>query len=114
MTTNLFDSYFRYKDASLNHSLKENEMTTRQQISDYLEEMGETTLLMDGFEDAFIGFSRRINEPVLAVYSYDKMVEVLMFRDGMSSNDATEFIDYNCVGAWVGEQTPIIVQSPPL
>jgi hypothetical protein len=73
--------------------------------------MDESTLLMDGFEDAFLGFSRRINEPVLAVYSYDKMVEVLMTRDGMDYDEATEYIDYNCVGAWVGEQTPIIVQE---
>jgi len=116
MTTNdLIDSHFRHIDASPYYDLtKENEVPTRQQISNYLEDMGETTLLMDGFEDAFIGFSRRINEPVLAVYSYNKMVEVLMFRDGMSVDDATEYIDYNCVGAWVGEQTPIIVQSPLL
>jgi hypothetical protein len=87
----------------------DNSMPTREQISEALEDMGESTLLMDGFEDAFIGFSRRINEPVLAVYSYDKMVDVLMFRDGMNYEDATEYIDYNCVGAWVGEQTPIIV-----
>lgn len=86
-------------------------MPTRQQLSDYLEDMDESTLLMDGFEDAFLGFSRRINEPVLAVYSYDKMVEVLMTRDGMDYDEATEYIDYNCVGAWVGEQTPIIVQE---
>lgn len=83
---------------------------TRQQISDMFEEMDETVLLMDGFDEAFIGHSQRINEPVLAVYSRAKMVEVLM-RDGMSDDEAEEYIDYNCVGAWVGERTPIIVND---
>lgn len=101
---------FRYKDAST-LLYKERTMTTREQIDEYLKEMDETTLLMDGFEDAFIGFSQRINDPILAVYSYDKMVEVLMFRDGMDYDEATEYIDFNCVGAYVGEQTPIIVRS---
>lgn len=88
--------------------------TTREQISDYFEEMDESVLLMDGFEDAFIGYSQRINDPILAVYSYDKMVDVLMSRDGMDYDEATEYIDFNCVGAYVGEQTPIIVRSLPM
>ena len=81
----------------------------RDEISSKFEEMEENVLLMDGFEEAFIGYSQRINEPVLAVYSWEKMVDVLMTRDGMSDAEAMEYIDYNCLGAWVGEQTPIIV-----
>jgi hypothetical protein len=36
---------------------------------------------------------------------------VLMTRDGMDYDEASEYIDFNCVGAYVGEQTPIIVRS---
>lgn len=75
------------------------------------EDMGVSVLLMDGFEDAFIGHSQRINEPVLAVYSRSKMVDILMARDGMSDEEAEEFIEFNCVGAWVGEMTPVIVND---
>lgn len=74
-----------------------------------LAELGEDVLLMDGFDDAIIGYSQRINDPILAVYSWDLMVKVLMERDGMSDEEAMEYIDFNCLGAWVGEQTPIIV-----
>lgn len=81
----------------------------REQINQYLENIGESALLMDGFDEAFIGFSQRINEPMLAVYSYLKMVDTLIERDGMDYEEATEYIDYNCLGAWIGEQTPIIV-----
>jgi hypothetical protein len=74
-----------------------------------LAELGEDILVMDGFDDAIIGYSQRINDPILAVYSWDLMVKVLMERDGMSDEEAMDYIDFNCLGAWVGEQTPIIV-----
>lgn len=82
---------------------------SRPQIDEALQEMGESTLVMDGFDEAFIGFSRRINEPVLAVYSYEKLIKVCMERDGMDYEEAVEYVDFNVVSAWVGEQTPIIV-----
>ena len=50
-----------------------------------------------------------MNEPMLAVYSYEKMVQVLMDNDDLSYDDAVEYVDFNVVGAWVGEQTPVIV-----
>ena len=81
----------------------------REQIDRHLKNIGESALLMDGFDEACIGFSKRINEPILAVYSYLKMVDTLIERDGMDYEEATEYIDYNCLGAWIGEQTPIIV-----
>lgn len=106
--------YSRYKDAS-ELLAKGNKMTERlKQITEYLEDIGESVLLMDGFEDALIGFSQRISEPLLAVYSLDKMVEVLMSRDGMTFDDANEYIDFNCIGAWLGEKTPVIVTALPI
>ena len=30
-------------------------------------------------------------------------------RDGMTQEEALEFFEFNVVGAWVGEQTPIFV-----
>lgn len=64
-------------------------------------------LLLDGFEDAFIGVSRRCGQPSLATYDYDKCIEVLM-RD-MPYEDAVEFFEFNTAGAWVGPHTPIIL-----
>lgn len=82
---------------------------TRPNIESALVEMEEQTLLMDGFDEAFIGFSQRINEPMLAVYAYDKIISICMERDGMEYEEAVEYVSYNVTGAWVGEQTPIIV-----
>jgi hypothetical protein len=84
---------------------------TREEIEQHLENIGEEALLMDGFDEACIGFSKRVNEPMLAVYSWQKMVQTLKNRDEMDYDEAVEYIDYNILGAWVGERTPIIVMS---
>lgn len=86
----------------------------REMLDEYLTMIDESVLLCDGFDEALIGFSQRINEPLLAVYSYDKMTDILIERDGMAYEEATEYLDFNVIGAWVGPQTPIIVTSVPL
>jgi hypothetical protein len=72
-------------------------------------ETDEEIMLMDGFEEAFIGFSRRCGQPTLATYSFNKMLQVLTDRDGMEVEEAEEYISFNCVGAWMGELTPVIL-----
>jgi hypothetical protein len=72
-------------------------------------EIDEDILLMDGFEEAFIGFSKRCGQPTLATYSFEKMLQVLVERDDMDVEEAAEYISYNCAGAWMGELTPVIL-----
>ena len=86
----------------------------RDDIQTYLEATDQTALLMDGFEHALIGFSQRMNEPLLAVYNHELMIQTLIERDGMTFEEADEYIEFNCIGAWVGEQTPIIVKPVAL
>jgi hypothetical protein len=68
-------------------------------------------LLADGFEDALVGFGYQFTHPV-AVYNKDKCIEILMDRDGMDDTEAIEYFDFNVSGAWVGENTPIFLESP--
>lgn len=70
----------------------------------------EDTLLADGFEDALIGFGYQ-HSKILAIYNYDRCVDVLMNRDGMSEEDALEHMEYNVVGSYVGEYTPVFLKS---
>jgi len=63
-------------------------------------------LLADGFESAFIGWFTRCGKMPIACYDYDKCVVLLMKRDKMSETEAIEYMDFNVVGAWVGEGTP--------
>ena len=79
---------------------------SREDISDYIEEHGMTgVLLADGLEDACVGGSWGFG-PNKAVYDWGKCVEILMQRDGMTWEEAVEWVDFNVTGAYVGEQTP--------
>ncbi|MEB3198845.1 MAG: hypothetical protein VKP62_16760 [Candidatus Sericytochromatia bacterium] len=68
-------------------------------------------LQMDGFSLAFIGIEETCGQPARAVYSYERMVELLVERDGLTYEDAVEYVEYNCVGAYVGPRTPAIVRN---
>ena len=68
-------------------------------------------LKWDGFDSAVIGVGERNNTDSMIVYDYNKMVNVLMTRDGMTYEEAEEYIDFNIVGSWIGDTTPIIVNK---
>ena len=65
----------------------------------------------DRFNDAIIGTGGRCNMEEVFVYSYDKMLTILMTEDDMIERDAIDYIEYNVAGAWVGDLTPILVRS---
>jgi hypothetical protein len=80
--------------------------TKREKIDEWVDEVfpEQEILLADGFEDAFVGVALQFNKPI-AVFDYDKCIEILQ-KDGMSTEDANEYFDYNVGGAYVGENTP--------
>ena len=66
----------------------------------------------DGFDEAIIGPASiwRSNSMVsVLVYDAELMRKILMNRDGMSAEDAREFIEFNIEGAYIGEDTPVLV-----
>ena len=67
-------------------------------------------LKADGFDDAFIGVGQRAGQDDIIVYDFDKCVAILCERDGMDFDEAIDFMYFNVVGAWVGEQTPLFVK----
>ncbi len=76
-----------------------------QEIVDRLMEANEQALLADGFEDALVGIVEHFNRSI-ALYDKGKCLEILMKRDGMNFETATEFFEFNVQGAYVGENTP--------
>ncbi len=73
-------------------------------------EVPEGVLLADGFEDALIGYGYQFTNPI-AVYSRKKYLEILMENGIMNYEEATEYFDFNVVGAWVGESTPVFLDD---
>ena len=66
-------------------------------------------LTADGFDEAILGVVHRPNLDVVC-YDVDKVIEILMTRDGMDEEEAYEFYQFNIAGAWVGESTPLFLQ----
>lgn len=64
-------------------------------------------LLADGFERALVGITCGSN-PV-AVYDINRMVGVLVEDEDMHPDDAMEYIEFNVIGAYVGEKTPMYI-----
>ncbi|MCX7143759.1 MAG: hypothetical protein NT123_22495 [Proteobacteria bacterium] len=65
-------------------------------------------LFADGYDNAIIGIGIRNGETIV-IYDSRKVIQILRNRDSMSKDEAEEFYDFNIVGAWVGEQTPVFL-----
>jgi hypothetical protein len=72
------------------------------------EEHDDGPLFADGFDDALIGVGVQFSREV-AVYDYDKCLDILIQRDGMDIEGAIDYMEYNVVGAYVGNSTPVFV-----
>ena len=61
------------------------------------------------YDDALTG----VTHDGRAVYDYGRMVEWLMENDGMSEEEAEEWIEYNTIGSLpnAGDRGPIIVHT---
>lgn len=76
-------------------------------LNEILEEMpDEEFLRADGFDEAVIGYEPNT---LKLVYDIDKMVSALV-KQGMTEDDAWEFLEYNTFSAYVGEKTPIYIR----
>lgn len=64
----------------------------------------------DGFDDAIIGIGQRCGQEDLVVYDQEKCVDIL--AKDMPREDAIEYFEFNVLGSWVGEDTPIFVYKP--
>ena len=90
---------------------------TLEQLKELITELGyEDVPVFDnsiGFDyaDAFIGMS----DEGRAVYSYDKMVEHIMLKEGWTFEEAVEWIEYNTIRAipYAGPNAPIVVYDVP-
>ena len=83
-------------------------MNTREAFSYLNEDM----LFMDPpkFDEAIIGYvERAAGQPVIC-YDKDKVLKILM-EDGMDWDEALEYYEYNIVGAYMGENTPVFLET---
>jgi len=72
----------------------------------------ETFLKADGFDAACIGvYDDLTTSTPRLVYSCRRCIEILMKNDGMGEDEANEYFDFNTLGSYVGNQTPVFVED---
>jgi hypothetical protein len=76
-----------------------------------IKEINPEALICDGFDDAIIGIAERINLNSVIVYDVAKIISILIDRYGMTYDEAEEYYNYNILGAWLGDNTPIYVRT---
>ena len=76
----------------------------------------EDALLIDGldgdkhaFDEAIIGFADRCGMQSIVAYDFDKVIDILVDKYDMDEDEAMEWYDFNMLGAYMGENTPIFV-----
>ena len=67
-------------------------------------------LKVDGFDKAFLGVASRYGMDDVFAYDYDKVLKILIEKEGMSPDEALEWFEFNIIGAWVGNKTPLFVK----
>ena len=74
-----------------------------------LDTHAEGAILLDGLNDAIIGIIEEFGNGPRVLYSKNKIIEILMNRDGMDMEESIEFYDYNILGLYAGEQNPLFL-----
>ena len=81
-------------------------MTRAETIRETLEQWNPDAMLADGFDAALIGIAEQYGKEPLALYDRRRCIEILM-QQGMTEEGAEEFFEFNTLGAYVGEGTPV-------
>lgn len=74
-----------------------------------IDEYAENAVLLVGLEDAIIGVVEEFGNGPRILYSKDKIINILIERDGMDELEAIEFYDFNILGLYAGEQNPLFL-----
>ena len=68
----------------------------------------EEIVLYNQLDEAFVGVVERFGMESIALYDYDKCIEIYM-DDGGTYEDAVEHFGFNVIGTWAGDRTPVFL-----
>ena len=78
-------------------------------VREFIAQLNPEAILWDGLDSCLIGISAEGR----AIYSIEELILHFQVEEQMSEQDAAEHVDYNILGAYVGEYTPIHMYSLP-
>ena len=76
-----------------------------------ISEINPEALLIDGFDEAIIGMAERINLGPVVAYDVQTILKIMIERDEMTYEEAVEYFEFNILGAWAGDNTPIFINK---
>tara|TARA_R110001592_G_scaffold172712_1_gene411205 strand:+ start:432 stop:692 length:261 start_codon:yes stop_codon:yes gene_type:complete len=76
---------------------------------DEIAEINPEAMLADGFDKAILGMCIQFGGEPLVAYDYEKCVEILMEKDGLTRIEAIDFMEFNVIGSYVGLNTPVFI-----
>ena len=76
---------------------------------DYIDENVEGAVILSDLDDAIIGVVEEFGNGPRILYSTEKIIQILIDRDGMSEEEAVEYYGFNIVGMFAGEQNPVFL-----
>lgn len=74
-----------------------------------IDSYAEGAILLTGLEEAIIGVVEEFGNGNRILYDKDKILSILCERDGMTTDEAEEFYDYNILGLYAGEQNAVFL-----
>lgn len=60
------------------------------------------------FDQAIVGVAERCGMESVVVYDRHEVIEALV-RDGLNDEEAQEFYEFNMLGAYVGDRSPMFI-----
>lgn len=81
---------------------------------DFVRDMaGDEAIVFDGLDEAVIGVGNQHGKPPVVVYDADRMAQALARDLDGDIDGAWEWLEFNVLGLYAGDRTPIIVFGIP-
>lgn len=91
--------------------MSERDYSKRPLMREWCASHNEEMLFADGFDAALVGVAERCGQPTLAVYDVELCINILMEEGHCTDREeALEHIEFNVIGAWMGENTPLFLR----
>lgn len=74
-------------------------------LREWVDEFVEETIILDGLDDCCVGIDMKTET---LIYDYSLITQKFI-NDGMTYEEAVEYIEFNIVGLYCGDKTPIIM-----
>jgi hypothetical protein len=68
-------------------------------------------LKADGLDKAIIGVAHRCGNPTVVAYDIDKCIQLIEKNLNCEIWEAIEYFQFNVVGSYMGEYTPIFIEK---